>query len=113
MVLCVKDNENCVTLIDNEGSTIRGCESSISINCSLNDNCQLCSNDLCNSDVYPKDRKKCIHCEGENCANPSTDSKICNIYEVNQKCYTAVEGKQTLSYLYTNNKDSLSIYINI
>lgn len=84
-----------INYVDNEGSTIRGCESTI--DCTLDNNCQLCSDNLCNSNMYPEDRKICIHCHGDNCANPielTNMTKICNTYEVKQKCYTAVEGKQ-------------------
>lgn len=42
-------------------------------------NCSMCAvsiNGACNTDVLPSTRRKCLYCEGEQCANNATASTV-------------------------------------
>lgn len=68
----------------------RGCYEDLGANfkCVEENNCQYCNDvDKCNTDTYPKDRRSCRTCAGqENCRN--TTSELCLNYKANDACVT-------------------------
>lgn len=74
-ITCIGYASTCIVGIDADGFTHR--------QCSLNENedtarfpkgYELCYGNLCNSNSYPKERKKCFKCSGTaSCNNPSAD----------------------------------------
>ncbi|CRL01118.1 CLUMA_CG014195, isoform A, partial [Clunio marinus] len=81
--------KGCYTMIIN-GNLIRGCLDDVDddFKCSIDNNCNYCNDiEKCNSENYPKDRKRCLTCNGTNsCNNPT--SQLCTRYEINDSCVT-------------------------
>ncbi|KAH8283473.1 hypothetical protein KR018_003428 [Drosophila ironensis] len=93
----------CVTQIDNQGNTIRGCLSSLAseefYECLTGDGelCQTCTGDRCNGlTVFPDNRRRCYQCDSAsdpNCAaspGSSLTSTVCPIYSKQESCVTTL-----------------------
>lgn len=88
-----------------DGSTHRGCLSDLSNELfeeciDGTGQCQVCDSNICNNEVYPKDRRSCIRCDSlSNSAcedDPSPFASICLIYQEDDNCVTKLNGTQTL-----------------
>ncbi|EDW91184.1 uncharacterized protein LOC6530559 [Drosophila yakuba] len=92
----------CVTQIDSQGNTIRGCISSLGgddfYECLTGDGklCETCTGERCNGlSVFPADRRKCYQCDSSsdpNCAtSPATlTNTVCPIYSQDESCVTTL-----------------------
>ena len=71
----------------------RGCLENIQV-CS-SPNCLSCTEDYCNTGVFPTDRLKCLSCANDGCLSSTIPEKMCQLYnKVNQNCITFYsEGK--------------------
>lgn len=91
----------CFVKINNNGTTQRGCLSSLEgdefLTC-LNNNdpsCFSCPGGICNNKVFPETRLRCHQCNSETDANCGKDiqGKVCPIYDENDSCVSSwVEG---------------------
>ncbi|KAL9919499.1 uncharacterized protein ACN427_001451 [Glossina fuscipes fuscipes] len=95
----------CYMRIDKDGSTHRGCVSDLSNDLfeeciDSTGQCQVCDSNICNNEVYPKDRRSCIRCDSLSDSacedDPSPFASICLIYEEDDNCVTKLNGTQTL-----------------
>lgn len=67
-VSCDGYSKMCISGIDASGFTHRGCMKYDGYNLfGFPEGFQGCFNDLCNDEVYPKDRTQCYQCEGVDC----------------------------------------------
>ncbi|XP_058814960.1 protein eyes shut homolog isoform X3 [Topomyia yanbarensis] len=87
----------CVSFINKDGYTVRGCIESFSSNeieCDDSEQCEICKHKECNSAVLPVDRLKCYQCEGSqlDCLNPlNSHSYACRRYSESDRCFTYFE----------------------
>lgn len=58
--------------------TKRGCMESIGIKECEDDSCKKCTDNNCNANVFPTDRKKCLKCSADGCDSPKNE--YCYIY---------------------------------
>ncbi|XP_055679724.1 uncharacterized protein LOC129787909 isoform X3 [Lutzomyia longipalpis] len=98
--ICQDYGDSCAQLVVANGKTIRGClqdlDGSTSTFCPSN-NCQICSNNNCNSNIFPSDRITCHQCnDEENCYMDMTSignvAYPCRNYALDDQCYTVLEG---------------------
>ncbi|XP_053672491.1 LOW QUALITY PROTEIN: uncharacterized protein LOC128722834 [Anopheles nili] len=84
----------CVTLIDDEGFTVKGCAEDHDLNatfCSTTGaSCHVCSDgDRCNDVLFPNDRLHCFQCSGAGCLDVSQLRPItCQRYDPTDVCYS-------------------------
>jgi hypothetical protein len=89
-IMCDEDDNECVTWTV-DGNTHRGCLSEKDLDITEFSSCK--SGDLCNNDIYPKDRLRCIVCSANStdCIAPSADLLYpCRNYIQNDKCYSYI-----------------------
>ncbi|KAH8300340.1 hypothetical protein KR044_013243 [Drosophila immigrans] len=95
---------HCVTQLDNEGATIRGCLFDLPqtdfANCLLgNDpNCQICAQDGCNREIFPADRQRCYSCSSEDdskCESDPSRSSVCPWVSQWETCQTNLQNNVT------------------
>ncbi|KAH8327097.1 hypothetical protein KR074_002710 [Drosophila pseudoananassae] len=102
-ICSVQPYTQCVTQIDSQGHTVRGCLSSLESDefyeCLTGDGetCATCTGDRCNGlTVFPADRRKCYQCDSSsdpNCASSpssSLSSTVCPIYSKDESCVTTL-----------------------
>ncbi|XP_055679722.1 uncharacterized protein LOC129787909 isoform X1 [Lutzomyia longipalpis] len=97
--ICQDYGDSCAQLVVANGKTVRGClqdlDGSTSTFCPSN-NCQICSNNNCNSNIFPSDRITCHQCnDEENCYKDMTSignvAYPCRNYALDDQCYTVQE----------------------
>lgn len=91
-VRCDNFSETCVTGIDSNGLTHRGCISYDLLNPTFPLGFDACAKHLCNKQIFPADRLRCYQCEGTHeCVTlMNLKSEICNNYK-DQLCYAYLE----------------------
>uniref|UniRef100_T1GQZ3 DUF753 domain-containing protein n=1 Tax=Megaselia scalaris TaxID=36166 RepID=T1GQZ3_MEGSC len=99
----VKCNEGskCITQLNNQGLVVRGCTQSAQEKCLDENTCKICDGRLCNGEIFPTDRLKCIQCnstaQGDECSLASEKfSRTCNIYNKEDQCFTYADEKGLL-----------------
>ncbi|XP_030375094.1 G surface protein, allelic form 156 [Scaptodrosophila lebanonensis] len=95
----------CVTRINNQGTTVRGCLSSLNssdfYNCltGTDELCEICEGDRCNGlSVFPANRRKCHQCDSSTdsaCAASPSSSRACPIFVLDDTCVTTQRGDVT------------------
>uniref|UniRef100_A0A1I8NLT5 DUF753 domain-containing protein n=1 Tax=Stomoxys calcitrans TaxID=35570 RepID=A0A1I8NLT5_STOCA len=88
---CSTPNDQCVTHINSEGHTIRGCLTNFegSQTCIGAGTCAVCSGSKCNNEVFPANRRSCHICNSvadKDCAASPNSPHICPIYVENDSC---------------------------
>ncbi|XP_049306648.1 uncharacterized protein LOC105222439 [Bactrocera dorsalis] len=90
-------NVDCYTRVIADGSTQRGCVSTLaktellsclSGNASL---CQTCNDSLCNKEVFPQDRRSCQRCNSKDdatCQSSPNAASVCPTYNEDEFCAT-------------------------
>ncbi|KAH8370174.1 hypothetical protein KR093_002479 [Drosophila rubida] len=95
---------HCVTQLDSEGATIRGCLFDLPqadfANCLLgkDPNCEICAKDGCNREIFPADRQRCYTCSSEddsNCESDPRRSEVCPWVSQWETCQTQLQGNVT------------------
>ncbi|XP_034108700.1 uncharacterized protein LOC117570904 [Drosophila albomicans] len=95
---------HCVTQLDDEGATIRGCLFDLPqtdfANCLLgNDpNCEICSEDGCNREIFPADRQRCYTCssaDDSSCESDPSRSSACPWVSQWETCQTNLQNNVT------------------
>lgn len=99
----VKCNEGskCITQLNNQGLVVRGCTQSAQEKCLDENTCKVCDGRLCNGEIFPTDRLKCIQCkstaQGDECSLASEKfSRTCNIYNKEDQCFTYADERGLL-----------------
>ncbi|XP_061395167.1 uncharacterized protein LOC133330774, partial [Musca vetustissima] len=89
---CTAPNNQCVTRINSEGHTIRGCLSSLNEAeqwCVVSGTCAVCSGSKCNNEIFPANRRSCHICNSvsdKDCVSNPNNPLICPIYVQNDSC---------------------------
>ncbi|XP_055920202.1 uncharacterized protein LOC129951877 [Eupeodes corollae] len=88
----------CFTLINENGDTVRGCQSALAstafYECHTQSNslCSTCVGNKCNKEIYPANRTTCHRCNSlddtENCATTPLSNQVCPKFIENQSCVT-------------------------
>ncbi|XP_075154733.1 uncharacterized protein LOC142228233 [Haematobia irritans] len=92
---CNSPNDQCVTYINLEGHTIRGCLSKLNESeqsCIGAGTCAACAGSKCNKEVFPINRLSCHICNSvadEYCATSPYNPLICLVYDANDSCVTS------------------------
>ncbi|XP_065076366.1 uncharacterized protein LOC135699970 [Ochlerotatus camptorhynchus] len=84
----------CLTLVDADGYTKRGCVEDFPGACENTSQCDTCQGKLCNDKILPEDHQRCHVCQGSKpeCLNPIPGLvKACALYKPNDECYTRFE----------------------
>lgn len=90
----------CVTKLDDEGYTVRGCIEDFpefdKENCKSSDRCQVCTDKNCNNAILPENEVlRCFQCEGSDsaCLEATMPSmmKACRKYVPGDGCYVLAE----------------------
>ncbi|XP_030560364.1 uncharacterized protein LOC115762327 isoform X2 [Drosophila novamexicana] len=90
----VLPNTGCMTRVLSDNSTQRGCVSSLATSqlraCLKGEgNCEVCEGALCNTEIYPADRRRCQRCnsvEDPNCGSAPNAASVCPRYDEAQGC---------------------------
>uniref|UniRef100_A0A182TAL1 DUF753 domain-containing protein n=1 Tax=Anopheles maculatus TaxID=74869 RepID=A0A182TAL1_9DIPT len=86
----------CITLIDDDGYTVRGCANEYDASpesCTGMDaattTCNVCTEgDACNGALFPANRLRCYQCSGASCLDVSLQQvAVCQRYNANDACY--------------------------
>ncbi|XP_039432770.1 proprotein convertase subtilisin/kexin type 5-like [Culex pipiens pallens] len=95
----------CFTKILDDGSLQRGCHSELTaqeVTDCTGTTCAICTEDNgCNKGIFPADRLQCHQCKKADSASCSDElttevnSKICSIYQADDKCYSRVKADQS------------------
>lgn len=99
--VCKTYNSDCITGIDGEGYTHRGCNIALSASDILQGYFNLydkCSDNKCNTEVFPNNRQKCYQCNGEescnfvspNSTNVNLQPQPCSVLSDFNQCYTYI-----------------------
>lgn len=90
---CRQYTDTCITVINAEGQTERGCSSEIQTVATIN---EICDDSNCNSNIYPADRKSCHQCSGNECNQLLQDTdislQVCTNYDANERCFAYLNG---------------------
>ncbi|KAL7738265.1 hypothetical protein ACLKA6_006596 [Drosophila palustris] len=95
---------HCVTQLDKEGATIRGCLFDVPqaeyAACLLgtDPNCQVCQEGGCNREIFPADRQRCYSCSSEDdskCESDPSQTSVCAWVSDTEKCQTHLENNVT------------------
>ncbi|XP_055389214.1 uncharacterized protein LOC129618464 [Condylostylus longicornis] len=90
VIECPKDDKCVVGIFDK--ITHRTCLSKLRRDCN-GPLCYTCNTNLCNGEIFPKDRWTCYQCSGSACLNV-TKSKFtplpCPLYVENDRCFTDI-----------------------
>uniref|UniRef100_A0A1A9X3I3 DUF753 domain-containing protein n=1 Tax=Glossina brevipalpis TaxID=37001 RepID=A0A1A9X3I3_9MUSC len=108
---------NCYSKLNEDGVTQRGClfnlpeDDFVSCVLNTNENCEICSGDNCNREIFPADRLKCYTCSSDEDASCESFPMIARPCPVgNENCMTALSGNVTLrgckSYIDCDTNDS-------
>ncbi|KAH8394830.1 hypothetical protein KR222_007608, partial [Zaprionus bogoriensis] len=90
----VLPNTRCMTRVLSDGSTERGCLSSLSSSALRSclkgeEGCEVCDGEMCNRGIYPADRRRCQRCnskEDPNCDSQPDAAGVCPRYEADDGC---------------------------
>uniref|UniRef100_A0A8D8BBK3 (northern house mosquito) hypothetical protein n=1 Tax=Culex pipiens TaxID=7175 RepID=A0A8D8BBK3_CULPI len=95
----------CFSKILDDGSLKRGCHSELTaqeVTACTDTKCAICTEDNgCNKGIFPADRLQCHQCKKADSASCSDElttevnSKICSIYQADDKCYSRVKADQS------------------
>ncbi|KAL1401555.1 hypothetical protein pipiens_006514 [Culex pipiens pipiens] len=95
----------CFTKILDDGSLQRGCHGELTaqeVTDCTGPTCAICTEDNgCNKGIFPADRLQCHQCKKADSASCSDElttevnSKICSIYQADDKCYSRVKDDQS------------------
>lgn len=93
-ITCSDYPSKCFVGIDEHGYIQRGCSSSKSETMAAH---ELCLDDYCNNQIFPKLRRSCYQCNGtDDCyfydSNPTIEATLCQVYMVDDGCWTFVNG---------------------
>lgn len=95
---CSQVSSSCLVGIDKNGTTHRICGTTEQDAKDKFEKYDSCSGKTCNDYVFPKDRLKCLQCQGDSdCQLKTPDSKknlqpkVCEIYADKEECYTYFE----------------------
>lgn len=102
VVICDDYNSTCLTGIDRIGYTHRRCSNSNDYMKELThfpNGLNICTENKCNNQIYPKDRLRCYHCSGEKHCNfieshltekslKHLQPKPCSLWSHQDQCYT-------------------------
>lgn len=100
---CLAPSEKCVTKIDSQGHTIRGCFSSLDASeqtCEAKGTCAVCTGDKCNSQIYPANRRECHICNSvadSSCAGSPSSIQVCPVFIENDSCVSALSADGILT----------------
>ncbi|KAL9703300.1 hypothetical protein quinque_006818 [Culex quinquefasciatus] len=91
----------CYSRIIANGVLERGCSGKLTSACT-GTTCAICTEDNgCNNGIFPTDRLQCHQCKKADSASCSDElttevnSKICSIYQADDKCYSRVKADQS------------------
>ncbi|XP_055375858.1 uncharacterized protein LOC129608399, partial [Condylostylus longicornis] len=97
--ICNTETDKCLIQINSESKTERKCiPNDYKCKASNPDLCYICSENLCNQNIFPKDRLHCHQCssnsEENNCdiLQEIDKMKPCLLYKKNDKCFLYSEG---------------------
>ncbi|XP_073835559.1 uncharacterized protein [Musca autumnalis] len=99
---CVAPNSQCVTRINSDGHTIRGCLSSLNEteqSCIGAGTCSVCSGSKCNNEIFPANRRSCHICNSateKDCISNPNNPLICPIYVNNDSCVSTLSEDGTI-----------------
>ncbi|XP_037949168.1 uncharacterized protein LOC119680432 [Teleopsis dalmanni] len=92
---CFAPHSECMTTINSDGDTIRGCLYDLDKleqdSCVAAGTCASCTGPACNSELFPVNRRKCHVCNSvanSNCIDSPNSVKVCAKYVANDKCVT-------------------------
>lgn len=95
---CSQTSNTCLTGIDKDGVTHRTCGISEKKAKEKYEKFEICHGNTCNDHVFPKNRLKCVQCQGEtDCELKTPESKkkfpakVCQTYSDKDECYTYYE----------------------
>uniref|UniRef100_A0A1A9WKR1 DUF753 domain-containing protein n=1 Tax=Glossina brevipalpis TaxID=37001 RepID=A0A1A9WKR1_9MUSC len=89
--ICEKDEKHCFSKLTDK-KVERGCTSS-----STCEGCETCSKAICNTELFPKDRRSCYNCKHQNCNQvTSKQESYCQNYVNNDSCYTYGENEESM-----------------
>lgn len=97
-IMCISYNNRCLVGVDENGYAHRQCSSSTVENdlARFENGYELCNDNLCNTQIFPKDWKKCFKCssaEDTGCDHPSASMVPQNCRTLNDQCYIyGIEG---------------------
>lgn len=109
-VNCNDYSKICVTGIDANGFTHRGCNSYDLLSSLFPIGFETCSKHLCNHQIFPADRLQCFQCEGtRECVTlKKLHSDICNNYM--DQCYAYLENSTCASFQYQILTNKLTLF---
>lgn len=93
--ICRSYTDECKTVALIGGRTERGCANELTLTGeAVTDEC---ADENCNSNIFPPNRVSCNQCSGPQCGADLSSStqffEICRNYEVNDQCFSFVDGK--------------------
>lgn len=96
-----KEGSKCLTQINSNGQVVRRCTESAEEKCADEKTCSICEGQLCNGNVFPADRLRCLQCDsataGDECSlSNGKFLKTCNTYNKDDQCFTFVDDKVLL-----------------
>lgn len=104
--VCKTFYSECTIGIDHEGYTIRGCSMDYKNLNGFSHRYDNCVENNCNSNIYPDNRLKCYHCNGnENCNYMSPNSTDVNLQP--QPCGILSDYDQCFTYINKGNNTHL------
>lgn len=106
--LCPNYMDRCFTGIDELGYTIRQCIPETVEGKQLAIKFEECTDNNCNNQLFPVDRLRCHHCNGEDfcdftpkaLGNMTIEPKACSVLAKGDKCYTYMDEGESLSILF-------------
>lgn len=100
---CSHVSSSCLVGIDKSGITHRVCGTADQQAKDKYTKFELCYGNLCNDQIYPRDRLRCVQCQGDaDCALNTPDAKkklspkVCETYSDKDECYTYHEEGNSL-----------------
>lgn len=96
-IMCISYNNRCLVGVDENGYAHRQCSSTIENDLARFPNgYELCNDNLCNTQIFPKDWTKCFTCSSADdvgCDHPSASMVPKNCRTLNDQCYIyGIEG---------------------
>ncbi|KAL9929487.1 uncharacterized protein ACN427_011773 isoform 1-T1 [Glossina fuscipes fuscipes] len=111
--MCTEEHEDCFKIDDNNKYNVicdadaqcfsklinkkvaKGCATSST--CTKDEECVVCTGGICNTGLFPKDRRSCHKCEGQNCDNVTEEMRnYCKNYVKDDHCYTYGDSEQNM-----------------
>ncbi|KAL5278392.1 hypothetical protein ACFFRR_003177 [Megaselia abdita] len=86
------EGSKCLTELDSMGQIVRRCTRSPEEICINKDTCNICEGNLCNFEIFPSDRLRCLQCDSNDYVKCNSASiqflKPCEIYKKDDECFT-------------------------